>query len=69
MGWGKKKAASDRPTWNQEDYHTEFAGKLTEQIRNGTAPWQTPGTPGARVPVEPRTTTRPAGPRARAGAA
>ena len=48
MGWGKKKAASDRPTWNQEDYHTEFAGKLTEQIRNGTAPWQKPWKPGER---------------------
>ena len=48
MGWGKKKAASDRPTWNQEDYHTEFAGKLTEQIRNGTAPWQKPWKPSER---------------------
>ena len=48
MGWGKKKAASDRPTWNQEDYHTEFAGKLTEQIRNGTAHWQKPWKPGER---------------------
>ena len=48
MGWGQKKAARDRPTWNQEDYHTAFAGKLTEQIRNGTAPWQKPWKPGER---------------------
>ena len=46
--WGKKKPATDKPTWNQEDYHTEFAGKLTEQIRNGTAPWQKPWKPGER---------------------
>ena len=48
MGWGQKKAARDRPPWNQEDYHTAFAGKLTEQIRNGTAPWQKPWKPGER---------------------
>ena len=28
MGWGKKKAASDRPTWNQEDYHTALLGPV-----------------------------------------
>ena len=46
--WGKKKPATDKPTWNQEDYHKDFAGKLTEQIRNGTAPWQKPWKPGER---------------------
>ena len=51
------------------DPHRAFAGKLKKQLEAGIAPWQTPCTPGARVPVEPRTTTRPAAPRARAGAA
>ena len=46
--WGKKTPPSDRPKWNQEDYHNEFAGKLAEQIKNGTAPWQKPWKPGER---------------------
>ena len=51
------------------DPHRACAAKLKKQLEAGIAPWQTPWTPGARVPVAPRTTTRPAGPRARAGAA
>ena len=51
------------------DPHRAFAAKLKKQLEAGIAPWQKPWKPGARVPVEPRTTTRPAGPRARAGAA
>ena len=51
MGWGQKKAARARPTWNQEDYHTAFAGKLKEQIEAGNAPWQKPWKPGeSRLP-------------------
>ena len=35
------------------DPHRAFAAKLKKQIEAGIAPWQKPGTPGARVPVEP----------------
>ena len=50
MGWGRKKSppAAEKPRWNQDDYHTEFAGKLKEQIEAGVAPWQKPWTPGER---------------------
>ena len=42
MGWGRKKPPADKPRWNQDDYHREFAGKLKEQIAAGVAPWQQP---------------------------
>ena len=42
---------------------------VTAPIAQGIAPWQKPWKPGARVPVEPINTPRPAGPRAREGAA
>ena len=59
MVWGrKKKPATHKPTWNQEDYHKDFAGKLTEQIRAGTAPWQKPWKPGeSRLPKNIQTDT------------
>ena len=41
MAWGRSKSAQT-PAWNQDDYHTEFAGKLKEQIEQGVAPWQKP---------------------------
>ena len=44
--------------------HTDFAATLTTMLRAGTAPWQTPWTPGrVRVPVTlttRRRTTAPA---------
>ena len=48
MAWGRKKPAADKPRWNQDDYHQEFAGKLKEQIAAGVAPWQKPWKPGER---------------------
>ena len=42
MAWGKKRPPADKPRWNQDDYHKEFAGKLKEQIAAGVAPWQKP---------------------------
>ena len=48
MPWGKKKPPADKPRWNQNDYHKEFAGKLKEQIAQGVAPWQKPWKPGER---------------------
>ena len=50
------------------DPHRELAATLNKQLEAGIAPWQTPWTPGARVPVEPITTPWPAAPRAREGA-
>ena len=53
MVWGRKKTppAVDKPRWNQDDYHKEFAGKLKEQIEQGVAPWQKPWKPGeSRLP-------------------
>ena len=46
MAWGRKHTAAQTPAWNQDDYHTEFAGKLKEQIEQGVAPWQKPWKPG-----------------------
>ena len=46
----------------------ECAATLKDPLAQRIAPWQTPWTPGARVPVEPITTPRPAAPRAREGA-
>ncbi len=48
MVWGRKKAhpPADKPRWNQDDYHREFAGKLKAQIAHGVAPWQKPWKPG-----------------------
>ena len=38
MGPQKKSPpAADKPRWNQDDYHKEFAGKLKEQIEQGVA--------------------------------
>ena len=34
------------------DPHRELAATLNKQLEAGIAPWQTPWTPGARVPVE-----------------
>ena len=51
-------AAARRQT--DPDYHKDCAARITAQFAQGVAPWQTPGTPGARVPVAPRTTTRAA---------
>ena len=44
MGWGRKKTqpAVDKPRWNQDDYHKDFAGKIKAQIEQGVAPWQKP---------------------------
>ena len=53
MVWGRKKTPPpvDKPRWNQDDYHKEFAGQLKEQIERGVAPWQKPWTPGeSRLP-------------------
>ena len=53
MVWGRKKTppAADKPRWNQDDYHKEFAGQLKEQIERGVAPWQKPWKPGeSRLP-------------------
>ena len=59
MVWGRKKSpAADKPRWNQDDYHKEFAGKLKEQIEAGVAPWQKPWTPGeSRLPKNIQTDT------------
>ncbi len=38
------------------------AATLKDPLAQGRAPRQTPGTPGARVPVDPRNTKRPAAP-------
>ena len=46
MAWGRKKPPADKPRWNQDDYHREFAGQLKAQIAQGVAPWQQPWTPG-----------------------
>ena len=45
MAWGRTHTAAQKPAWNQDDYHTEFAGKLKEQIEQGVAPWQKPCPP------------------------
>ena len=45
------------------DSHTAFAGQLAARLRAGTAPWQTPWTPGrVRVPVTLTTRRRPTAP-------
>ncbi len=51
MAWGRRTPSAQTPAWNQDDYHTAFAGKLKEQIAQGVAPWQKPWTPGeCRLP-------------------
>ena len=45
MPWGRRKPPADKPRWNQDDYHKEFAGQLKEQIAQGVAPWQKPCPP------------------------
>ena len=60
MVWGRKKSQppADKPRWNQDDYHKEFAGKLKEQIEAGNAPWQKPWKPGeSRLPKNIQTDT------------
>ena len=32
-----------------DEYHRQFADRVIEQIRQGTAPWQKPWGPGERV--------------------
>ena len=54
-------AAAPRQT--DPDSHTDCAARITAQFAQGVAPWQTPWTPAARVPVEPITTPRPGAPR------
>ena len=46
MAWGKKRPPADKPRWNQDDYHRDFASKLKAQIAQGVAPWQKPWKPG-----------------------
>ena len=43
--------------------HRACAATLKDPLAQGIAPWQQPWTPGARVPVDPRHTPRPAAPR------
>ena len=60
MVWGRKKSQppADKPRWNQDDYHKDFAGTLKEQIEAGVAPWQKPWTPGeSRLPKNIQTDT------------
>ena len=40
MGWDRKHSSPDKPRWNQDDYHKDFAGKIKAQIEQGVAPWQ-----------------------------
>ena len=59
MAWGRTHTAAQKPAWNQDDYHTEFAGKLKEQIEQGVAPWQKPWQPGEeRLPKNIQTDKR-----------
>ena len=46
MAWGRRTPSAQTPAWNQDDYHTAFAGKLKEQIEQGVASWQKPWKPG-----------------------
>ena len=53
MAWGRKNTppSAEKPRWNQDDYHKEFAGTLKAQIEQGVAPWQKPWKPGeSRLP-------------------
>ena len=34
MAWGRKTTAAQTPAWNQDDYHTAFAGKLKGCFRH-----------------------------------
>ena len=36
-GMGSKKPPADKPRWNQDDYHKEFAGQLKAQIEQAVA--------------------------------
>ena len=47
MAWGRSKSAQT-PAWSQDDYHTDFAAKIKDQIEQGVAPWQKPWKPGER---------------------
>ena len=42
--------------------HRTCAATLKDELAQGIAPWQQPWTPGARVPVDPLNTKRPAAP-------
>ena len=46
MVWGRKHSPPDKPRWNQDDYHKDFAGKIKTQIAQGVAPWQKSWKPG-----------------------
>ena len=59
MAWGRRTPSAQTPAWNQDDYHTAFAGKLKEQIAQGVAPWQKPWTPGERRLPENIQTKKP----------
>ena len=61
MVWGRKKTPSsaEKPRWNQDDYHADFAGKLKAQIEAGVAPWQKPWQPGERRLPENVATHKP----------
>ncbi len=48
MAWGRKTTAAQTPAWSQDDYHTDFAAKIKDQIAQGVAPWQKPWKPGER---------------------
>ena len=44
MAWSRSKSAQT-PAWSQDDYHTDFAAKIKDQIEQGVAPWQEPWLP------------------------
>ncbi len=46
MAWGRKHTAAQKPAWSQDDYHSDFAAKIKDQIEQGVAPWQKPWKPG-----------------------
>ena len=48
MAWGRKHTTAQTPAWSQDDYHTDFAAKIKDQIEQGVAPWQKPWKPGER---------------------
>ena len=42
-------AWKDKGSEAENEYHKEFAARLIEQIKKGTAPWQKPWKPGERI--------------------
>ena len=59
MAWGRKNTAAQKPAWSQDDYHTDFAAKIKDQIEQGVAPWQKPWKPGERRLPENVATKKP----------